>query len=347
MKNIKNFVACSFFLSLSAFADETSYQTCMTEVSAKSTTCTTEANLPTTGTTLFKNGKNAICDLNYHALENVNHMLCFLKHKLEFDGAVATGSKTVDSIAYTWTLETTGLDSFATTAGYTNKLSVKADDKTQMVMWWDGKDDASKGYMISNKLGVTLSNELAIYVQWDKTTEAQWVRYIRGTWDATLNTEGPMDLNDAAINRGKYGFMKFNTTNNTVNNLEIVDVVNPAGATAACELWRIWGDTDTTLAIGYKMLGNTTNTSKVFAILDPTARNTYDMTTGADSGDFTALTDVVAEVTGPGDFSRSCNDVYGYRAGYATSLFEANADSVRLTFTKTPTDAFGDAVPTR
>ena len=330
------------FIPSAIAADDTAYAACVATVSARSTACTEAALLPSGSAAAFQSGQNAICDLNYHVIENVNHMLCFLQYQLDFDGA-ATGTATVSDIDYAWTYSTTDLETFATDQGYSKKIIVTKAAVTQMTMWWDGTGETTKGFMISNKLGISLSNELAIYMQWDKSGEDQWVRYIRGTWDSTVNTGGPMDANGGSINRGKYGYLNYNTTSKEASTLEIVDVKgNDSGLSLDCDKYRIWGNVEGTLGIWAASL-----ISKTSSTLDVTggSGNVFPVSTGLAGTALADFTTTVDSVTGPGNFSKSCNSVYINRDGGSDDIFGLNADGVRLDFTAVPLTLFGNAAP--
>lgn len=332
----------SVILQFAAFADTASYNSCVSAISATSTACTDAAQLPVGSQAAYNSGQNAICDLNHHVLENVNHMFCFLKHQMNFDGS-ATGSATVSSSTYAWTFATSGLESFATTQGYSKKLTITKDGVVNMILWWDGSDTSSKGYLISNKVGIDLSNELAIYVQWDKSSTSQWVRYLRGTWVSGTNTGGPCDANGGVLNRIKYGYMKFNTATDEVNTLEIVDVKgNGSNTNLDCDRYRIWGKNTGTLGIWAA-----TTVAYNSTAVDTTGGSggTYPVSTGVSGGALSSFATTVDSVSGPGNFSKSCNDVYGFRDGGSGNLFDANSDSIRLTFTTEPTGVFGNAAP--
>lgn len=322
-------------------ADDAAFDACSLAISEASMACTT-ATMISTAEASYSSGMNGVCDLNYHALENVNISLCFLQYQLDFDGS-ATGAATIGSSEYTWTYTNAITESFATVAGYDQKIIVTKDGIVQMVMWWQGLGDDTKGYMISNKVGVEVSNELTIYIQWDKTTAAQWVRYERGTWDSVVNSDGPMDVNGGQINRGKYGYLSIDTGTDEVNDLEIIDVVgNATDNTLVCKRNRAWG-----MLASFIIFVSDESALANSTVLDETDVSGYLYNSSGElAGVITDLiTSAMGMVNGPGDFARSCNDIYEGRDGGTSGIYAANTDGVRLDFEKTPELVFGSASP--
>lgn len=338
-----------------------------TDYMDKLTACQTDANSYTHGA--FKLFQSKICEANFEVAAYIEHTFCVLKKDLALDLTVADTptefTATFDDKSFVVTTEKPTA-TWATDAGYTGKVTIAVDGSTKSVIYWAGdSEDKTKGFMIDGPVALdegTVSR--GIYIQWDRTSEDQTLKYLGGFWDPTRSYLEYATSNDM-ITKGRYGYLAYNTTTQTVKDLQVITQQNKLGATGtsvpACYRQRMWGvlgdqvwtfntngsSPEDVAATDLDGISNTSDGSADVSQLGngekfpddktwPNGQNqgTLSNTDTANPPFATALTTATNSITvsGPGDFHKSCAAVKD------TTLFDTTTTSVD--FDATPSDVF-------
>lgn len=361
MKLNNKYFFASVALILSLQAGKASAASTCEDFQKKFADCNTTANTYAHGA--WKLFQAKMCEANFLYTSYAEQAFCMvdkdLAISLTLGSSAVTTTKSFNSKTIAVTLETP-TEAFATTAGYTAKMTIVVDSQTQTVVWWDGKGATTKGYAITSQTATTavypgFANPIAVIVQWDRTDPAaQTVEY----WGTSLGGASYLTYNATAPDLatvGRYGQISFDSVANKVNDLQVVTQQNRLGSsgnTAACYRQRAWGhvgattehlatfntsggtpeQTNSTDVDGVSGSGADTSqigTGEVFPddVAWPNGTNlstmTAPFTTSVVSGAGTA--------TGPGAFSKSCDDVL------TTSLF--GTATTFVDFTTTPSAA--------
>lgn len=338
-----------------------------TDYKDKLIACNTDADSYTHGA--FKLFQSKICEANFEVAAYIEHTFCVLKKDLALTLTVADEptefTATYDGKSFVITTEKPS-DSWAEDAGYTGKVTVKVDGSTKSVIYWAGDtEDKTKGFMIDGP--ISLDGEAVsrgIYIQWDRTTDEQTLKYFGGFWDpARTYLEYATSGNDM-LTRGRYGYLAYNSTSKTVKDLQVITQQNKLGSTTvvpACYRQRMWGvlgdqvwtfntngsSPEDVAATDLDGISNTSDgTSDVSQLGNgekfpdlktwPNGQNqgTLSSTDTASPPFDTAITTATSSTTvaGPGDFHKSCASVKD------TLLFKKTGTSVN--FDATPADVF-------
>ncbi|MEI6398675.1 MAG: hypothetical protein WCO71_07890, partial [Pseudomonadota bacterium] len=125
-------------------------------------------------------------------------------------------------------------ETWATTAGYTAKVVIKADGTQFLAMWWAGSADASKGYVIqgSNPMAVDKDVKRLRFAQWDKTTTDQTVKIFASQFATTFltTTTAPADAKGPAGDNAHFARISYNTSTAAVTAQSVE--IRPGRATA-------------------------------------------------------------------------------------------------------------------
>ena len=109
-------------------------------------------------------------------------------------------------------------ESWATAAGYQAKATITNNDAQFMALWWAGKGDSSKGYVIqgSNPMQLDSTKRLR-YAMWDRTTENQTMKVYAAQFGTSFLTT-PAAASDARSggDNAHFGHVTFNTTSKAI-----------------------------------------------------------------------------------------------------------------------------------
>jgi len=110
-------------------------------------------------------------------------------------------------------------ESWATASGYQAKATIKNNDTQFMALWWAGKGDTSKGYVIqgSNPMQLDSTKRLR-YAMWDRTSENQTVK-VFATQFATgfLGSVGGASDSKSGGDNAHFGRVSYNTSSKAIS----------------------------------------------------------------------------------------------------------------------------------
>lgn len=288
---------------------------------------------------------NTLCMLNNGFPSAAEAALCHFRKSMEINpdkGALpfsvtkTFGGKTikVDIAAPT--------ETFATTAGYDAKGVVTVNDVTFMTIYWGGKADASKGFLINGGAGLGGdSKKRPLYVQWSREdATAQFVKVFSANFTTSyLGTVGrgsktSPDSGDRAL----YGEATFNATSKSAT-AQVVLIEGQRGAgtatTPACFRMFANGTKDGTVTVAKtKDALSTTGDSVTSTYTDSTNMDAFQGTDSVDTANGTGNLGTGQFGGMTISFSKSCNDIS--TAGSTGGAFAGND----VSHSATPDDIF-------
>jgi hypothetical protein len=248
-------------------------------------------------------------------------------------------------------------ESWATAAGYQAKATIKNNDTQFMALWWAGKGDSSKGYVIqgSNPMQLDSTKRLR-YAMWDRTTENQSIKVYAAQFGTSFLTT-PAAASDARSggDNAHFGHVTFNTSSKAITAQSIEIRAGRDSSTSSgfkCVRTYFTGTLGGTVtgyrpAKGIEEVTSETSTGGVSSLTaDSSCAETNPSKTSAHCGldgskdivDAKTTSDAVSPVGGSqlpsGTFDWSCNDVNG--AGATGKPFTGNA----VSFTTSPSAVF-------
>ncbi|OFZ22865.1 MAG: hypothetical protein A2X94_17575 [Bdellovibrionales bacterium GWB1_55_8] len=202
------------------FAHALNVESCAT-IMDRYNSCATDANTYTHGALRLFRASACFANFNFTALAEAT--FCHLSKSLAIDpGSLEFSETSPAEVSKTFGSKTVKVtfikptEAFAVAAGYTAKATVEIASATKSVIYWDGSEEGkTKGFMIEgparfNDADPLELKEHGVYVQWDRTTEDQDVKYLAGIWQDSY-------LNDIVTDRAGYGHITYNTTTNAVD----------------------------------------------------------------------------------------------------------------------------------
>lgn len=113
-------------------------------------------------------------------------------------------------------------EAFATSLGYVAKADIKYDGTTFVKLWWAGKGESSKGYLIqdSNPYNSTGEKHLK-YAQWDRSGAAQTIKIFSTAFNTSYlsssNYPNPVDPSKPGGDRAHFGRAVYNSVSKAVS----------------------------------------------------------------------------------------------------------------------------------
>ena len=111
---------------------------------------------------------------------------------------------------------------FATSLGYVAKADIKFDGTTFVKLWWAGKADSSKGYLIqdSNPYNPTGEKHLK-YAQWDRSASVQTIKIFSTVFNVSYltnpNYPNPVNPSKPGGDRAHFGRAVYNSVSKVVS----------------------------------------------------------------------------------------------------------------------------------
>ncbi len=315
---------------------ETAFQTCSTLLSGE-----------TYQHGALKYFNSMLCNLNTAFPSGAEGALCHFARSMGMNPDKAALPQTISKTFNSKTIilsVVSPTEDFATNLGYDAKGTVTVDDDTFMIIYWGGSADQSKGFMIEGPDGIQgrgESGNRASYLQWDRTTENQFVKVFATKFASSY-------LSDATSDAAIYGIANYNTSTQsaTVNavSIESQRVTDPAQF--GCYRMYGTGTKGGTMKMAKTSDANnnagestsSTDTTGAGGSMDAvelpdltTTANFCQSTPGSGCSDISDLTTI------PVEFTRHCNSVFTAGAS-ASDPFGTSGSFVN--FEATPSSIF-------
>ena len=257
----------------------------------------------------------------------------------------------------------TPTESWATTLGYTAKLTVTSQSSTAtsatqfLALWWKGTDTSTAGYVIQGANPQQNDGNTRLrYAQWDRTGTSQWLKFFGAQFGTAgyLQTAAAGTSSKSGGDHTTFARLTYNSTTaaTTAQQIEIrqgnvgvdrkTDTTADTTSSFACVKTYMSGTIGGTIT-GFRpakgKLLATTDTSKDGTGLDGDA-NVTDATTTADhSGSPTLGTDSTNGIAS-GTFDYSCNGVYTANASSGNVFYSSGGTTATVSFTMAPSSVF-------
>jgi hypothetical protein len=246
----------------------------------------------------------------------------------------------------------TPTESWATTAGYTAKLTVTSGGTQFLAMWWAGTDTSTKGYLIQgNNPQHDDGNTRLRYALWDRTGDSQVLKFLGAQYTTAagyLQTPVAATKSKSGGDHASYAKLTYNASTKAATGQQVEirqgvpdkdqkDITEGTTTTFACVKTYFAGTIGGTIS-GYRpakgMLLATTDANKDGTGMDGDADVT-DATTTADHSGTPSAGSIIAANT----FAYTCNGVYTANAS-GSVFYKSGSTTADVAYTTEPSTVF-------
>lgn len=163
-----------------------------------------------------------LCRFNNETAAEVENVLCHFRKSMginvDLNSLPVSATKTFGNMTVVVDIAAP-TDAWATALGYQAKGTVTVNGSVYMVLYWGGKEEKSKGFMIEGYQDGGLGGRRAGYMAWDLTnSDSQWVKMYKanfpsGAYLTSAAKSATSYRGDAAI----YGAISFNKSTSAVS----------------------------------------------------------------------------------------------------------------------------------
>jgi len=306
------------------------------------------------GALKFFNG--TLCRFNNETAAEVENVLCHFRKsmgvKVDLASLPMSAEKTFAGMTVKVEIVAPS-EAWAVSAGYQAKGTVTVNSDTYMVLYWGGKEEKSKGFMIEGFKENGLGGRRAGYLTWDLTnTEAQAVKmyhanFPSGSYLSSASKQSDSYRGDAAI----YGSVNFNKTTSAVSTQVVMIEEQRSGGTAGqFGCFRMYSsgikNAQITVAKTQNSLNGSghlaTSTSKILDDMDGvtlTDSTTTANFTGTQLNSQGALESALGLSSGAQAFTISCGDLNDAGGSAGAKIFSSSR-SQKVNFDASVSDIF-------